>query len=185
MAACILISPHAHGRRARPPGGIKFTGGRLSAMALRTTVLWIHALAGGGWVAACGCFVIAGLAIAAGSEEQRSFAMRAAPAIDRFNLAAAAILLITGLANFTLAGLARGFRFSAQFKIILSIKVMLFVGMAIALGHSLRIAAAMRAGAPTDGDPVARGVDRMVRAHGAIVAMGAAALLLGLWLLGS
>ncbi len=155
-------------------------------MALRTTVLWIHALAGGGWVAACGCFVIAGLAISAGSEEQRSFAMRAAPAIDRFNLAAAAILLITGLMNFTLAGLGRGFRFSAQFKIILSIKVMLFVGMAIALGRSLRIAAAMRAAAaPADTDSVPRAVDRMVRAHGAIVAMGAMALLLGLWLLGS
>jgi hypothetical protein len=156
-------------------------------MALRTTVLWIHALAGGGWVAACGCFVIAGLAISAGSEEQRSFAMRAAPAIDRFNLAAAAILLVSGLANFTMAGLARGFRFSAQFKIILSIKVMLFVGMAIALGRSLRIAAAMRAAAAESGDAdgVPRSVDRMVRAHGAIVAMGATALLLGLWLLGS
>jgi hypothetical protein len=155
-------------------------------MALRTTVLWIHALAGGGWVTACGCFVIAGLAIAAGSEEQRAFAMRAAPAIDRFNLAAAAMLLITGLANFTLEGLGRGFRFSAQFKIILLIKVMLFVGMAITLGRSLRIAAAMRAAARAgDTEAVPRAVDRMVRAHGAIVAMGAAALLLGLWLLGS
>jgi hypothetical protein len=155
-------------------------------MALRTTVLWIHALAGGGWVAACGCFVIAGLAIAAGSDEQRAFAMRAAPAIDRFNLAAAATLLISGLANFTMLGLARGFRFSAQFRIILSIKVILFVGMAIALGRSLRIVAAMRAAAnPGDADPVPRAVERMVRAHGAIVAMGATALLLGLWLLGS
>jgi hypothetical protein len=155
-------------------------------MALRTTVLWIHALAGGGWIAACGCFVIAGLAIAGGSDEQRAFAMRAAPAIDRFNLVAAATLLITGLMNFTLAGLARGFRFSAQFKIILSIKVMLFVGMAIALGRSLRIAAAMRADAERgSADAVPRAIDRMVRAHGAIVAMGSMALLLGLWLLGS
>jgi hypothetical protein len=154
-------------------------------MALRTTVLWIHALAGGGWVAACGCFVIAGLAISAGSAEQRAFAIRAAPAIDRFNLAAASVLLITGLANFTLEGLARGFRFSAQFKIILSIKVMLFVGMAIALGRSLRIVAAMRAAAAPGDAEVSRAVDRMVRAHGAIVAMGSIALLLGLWLLGS
>jgi hypothetical protein len=155
-------------------------------MAIRTTVLWIHALAGGGWIAACACFAIAGLAIAAGSEEQRAFAMRAAPAIDRFNLVAAAVLLITGTVNFTLAGLARGFRFSAQFKIILSIKVMLFVAMAIALGRSLRIAAAMRAAAAReDAGAVPRAMNRMVRAHGAIVAMGSAALLLGLWLLGS
>lgn len=155
-------------------------------MALRTTVLWIHALAGGSWIAACACFAIAGLAIAAGSEEQRRFAIRAAPAIDRFNLIAASILLITGIANIFLAGIAKGFRFSTQFRIILSIKVMLFLGMAVALGRSLRIAATMRKEAARgDSDPVPDAVNRMVRMHGAIVAMGSIALLLGLWLLGS
>jgi hypothetical protein len=130
--------------------------------------------------------VIAGLALAAGSEEQRSFAMRAAPAIDRFNAVAAAVLLITGVINFTLAGVARGFRFSAQFEVILALKILLFAGMTVALGHSLRIAAAIRAAAERERpDAIPGAVGRMVRAHGAIVAMGATALLLGLWLLGS
>lgn len=155
-------------------------------MELRITILWIHALAGAGWVAACVCFVIAGLALTAGSDEQRTFALRAAPQIDRFNLAAALTVVLSGAVNLGFAGLIRRFSFSLQFGLILAIKVILFIGMSIALGRSLRIAASL--GEPTHsaaGDAIATATNRMIKTHGAIAAMGGVALLLGLWLMGS
>jgi hypothetical protein len=155
-------------------------------MGLRTTILWIHALAGVAWVAACVCFVIAGLALTAGSKDQRNFALRAAPQIDRFNVGAAIVLLLTGGINLGLAGVIRDFRFSFQFGLILTIKVMLFIVMSIVLGRSLRIAASLRESADgVGGDAVAGATNRMIRAHGAIALMGGIALLLGLWLMGS
>ena len=62
-----------------------------------STILWTHAAAGAIWVGACACFVIAGLALAAGSVEQRKFTVNAAPKIDQLGLVAAAVLLVTGL----------------------------------------------------------------------------------------
>ncbi len=155
-------------------------------MELRTAILWIHALAGGAWVAAALCFVAAGMALAAGSDDQRNFAMRAAPAIAAFGAAAAVVVLAAGVVNFFLAGAARGFRFSSEFGLILSIKSALFVGMSIALGWTLRTAVSFRTAAePCDRDTVAKAMAGMVRANGAIAVMGAIALLLGLWLMGS
>jgi hypothetical protein len=155
-------------------------------MELRSTILWIHALAGGAWVTACGCFVIAGLAIAAGSEEQVNFALRAAPKIDGFNIVAATVVLVTGGFNLALAGVARGFNFSAQFGIILVVKVILFIAMALALGRALSITATLRAVADKGRVAAIPGATaRTVRRHGAIAAMGAIALVCGLWLMGS
>jgi hypothetical protein len=155
-------------------------------MELRNTILWIHALAGGAWVTACVCFVIAGLAIAAGSEEQVNFALRAAPKIDGFNIVAATVVLVTGGFNLALAGVARGFNFSAQFGIILVVKVILFIAMALALGRALSITATLRAVADKGRVAAIPGATaRTVRWHGAIAAMGAIALVCGLWLMGS
>ncbi|HTR61193.1 MAG TPA: hypothetical protein VMH37_05785, partial [Candidatus Binataceae bacterium] len=88
-------------------------------MLLQTIILWMHALAGAAWVAACLCFVIAGLALASGSDEQRNFALRAAPKIVGFNLMAAILLLLSGGLNLVLAGIARNFNFSGDFTRIL------------------------------------------------------------------
>ena len=130
-------------------------------------------------------FVIAGLALAAGSEEQRNFALRAAPKIDGFNLAAAIVLLLTGAVNLALAGLIRNFQFSPEFGLILGAKVILFIGMSIALGWALRTAASLRDSADACGNSFAGVTTRMIQAHGAIAMMGGLALLLGLWLMGS
>jgi hypothetical protein len=156
-------------------------------MALRTAILWIHALAGAGWVAACACFVVAGLVLSAGGDEQRDFALGAAPRIVGFSLAAALVLLFTGAVNLVLAGTARGFRFSREFGSILGVKVVLFVVMFLALRWTLRVAASLpgedRAAAPSEA--LAHRMAGMVRAQGAIAVMGAVALLLGLWLMGT
>jgi hypothetical protein len=156
-------------------------------MALQTVILWVHALAGAGWVAACVCFVIAGLVLSAGGDEQRDFALGAAPRIVRFSLAVALVLLFTGAVNLVLAGIVRSFRFSQEFVSILALKVAFFVVMFLALRWTLRAAASL----PDDAQPatssnaLAHRMAGMVRAQGAIAVMGAVALLLGLWLMGT
>ena len=156
-------------------------------MVLQTIILWMHALAGAAWVAACLCFVIAGLALASGSEEQRNFALRAAPKIVGFNLMAAILVLLSGGVNLVFAGLARNFNFSSDFARILALKLALFVLMFLALLYTLRASRALPDDARPDAplDALDDRVAVMVRMHAAIAFMGAIALLLGLWLMGT
>ena len=156
-------------------------------MMLQTIVLWMHALAGGAWVAACVCFVIAGLALASGSDEQRNFALGAAPKIVLFNLVAAILVLLTGAINLLFAGMVRRFHFSAEFWRTLGIKAVLFLAMFIALRLALRAAMRLRDDAQPSAplDALSDRISGLVRLHGAIALMGAAALLMGLWLMGT
>jgi putative copper export protein len=151
-----------------------------------TVILWTHAAAGAIWVGACACFVIAGLALVAGSDEQRSFIVNAAPKIDALGLVAAVVLLITGFVNLTTAGISRRFVFSTAFTSVLAIKITLFIVMIVVMTWSMRIGATIRAVlARGRADAVPGAMRRMVRAHIAIVALGGIALMLGTWLMGS
>ena len=156
-------------------------------MPLQTIILWMHALAGAGWVAACVCFVIAGLALPSGSNEQRSFALVAAPRIVLFNLVAAILVLLSGVANLILAGMARDFHFSTEFWRTLAVKVVLFITMFVVLRWTLSAARHLRDDAEPSAllDALSDHVTGMVRWHAAIAAMGGIALLLGLWLMGT
>ena len=136
---------------------------------MTTAILWIHATAGALWIGACACFVIAGLALTPGSDEHRNFVVRSAPKIDRLAILAAALLLLTGLANLVQAAISRQFAFSTAFTTVLAIKIVLYITMLVMMRSSMKTTA----------------MDRMLKAHAAIVAMGAVALLLGLWLIGS
>ena len=151
-----------------------------------TVILWIHAACGAIWVGACACFVIAALALAAGSDEQRNFTVNAAPRIDTLGLVAAAVLLATGLINLMTAGVARRFAFSTAFMTVLAIKVALFIVMIGVMSWSMRIGATIRAVLQRGrADAVPGSMRRMMRAHIAIVALGGIALILGTWLMGS
>ena len=153
---------------------------------LSSAILWTHAAAGAVWVGACACFVIAGLALSAGSVEQRNFAANAAPKIDLLSLIAAMILLVTGFFNLMTAGVARRFVSSTAFTTVLAIKVGLFIVMIVVMTRSMRVGALVRSVVTRDRtDTVAAAMTRMVRAHVAIVAMGGIALILGTWLMGS
>jgi hypothetical protein len=153
---------------------------------LSSAILWTHAAAGAVWVGACACFVIAGLALSAGSVEQRNFAANAAPKIDLLGLIAAMILLVTGFFNLMTAGVARRFVFSTAFTTVLAIKVGLFIVMIVVMTWSMRVGAVVRSLVTRDrADTVPAAMSRMVRAHVAIVAMGGIALILGTWLMGS
>jgi hypothetical protein len=151
-----------------------------------SAILWTHAAAGAIWVGACACFVIAGLALATGSDEQRNFVANAAPKIDVLGLVAAIVLLLTGFINLMTAGVARRFVFSTAFMTVLAIKISLFIVMIVVMTWSMRVGAIIRAVVArgrTDAVPTA--MTRMTRAHIAIVAMGGLALILGTWLMGS
>ncbi len=154
-------------------------------MTARTVILWLHALSGAVWIGAAACFVIAALALSAGSDEQRDFAARVAPRIVALSAGAAGLLLVTGVLNFTLAGIARGFHFSTVFGAILAAKVVLFVAMTAALAAATRTSAAVRATLEEPRDTVANAMNRMMKTQGTIVALGAMALVLGLWLIGT
>jgi hypothetical protein len=169
-----------------PQGGPKGAeqGERFGLFA--TAILWTHAAAGAIWVGACACFVIAGLALGAGSVEQLNFVESAAPKIDLLGLAAAAVLLATGLINLMTAGISRGFAFSTTFVTVLAIKIVLFIVMIGVMTWSMRIGEVIRAVLGRGrSDAVPGAMTRMVRAHVAIVAMGGIALMLGTWLMGS
>lgn len=151
-----------------------------------SAILWTHAAAGAIWVGACACFVIAGLALSSGSVEQRNFVANAAPKIDLLGLVAAVVLLVTGFINLMTAGVARRFVFSTAFMSVLAIKIALFIVMLVVMTWSMRIGAVIRAVVSRGrADAVPGAMTRMVRAHLAIVAMGAIALILGTWLMGS
>ena len=151
-----------------------------------TLILWTHAAAGAIWVGACACFVIAGLALSAGSVEQRNFVASAAPKIDLLGLIAAIVLLITGFINLMTAGSARHFTFSTAFMSVLAIKIALFIIMIMVMTWSMRIGAVIRSVVERGrADAVPGAMARMTRAHIAIVVMGGVALVLGTWLMGS
>jgi hypothetical protein len=151
-----------------------------------SAILWVHAGAGAVWVGACACFVIAGLAVTSGSDEQRNFVANAGPKIDLLGLVSAIVLLITGFFNLMTAGIARRFVFSTAFITVLAIKIGLFIVMVVVITWSMRVGAVIRAVlAHGRTDAVPGAMRRMVTAHIAVVAMGGIALLLGTWLMGS
>jgi hypothetical protein len=131
--------------------------------------------------------VIAGLALGSGSDEQRNFALRAAPKIVGFNLIAAILVLLTGGVNLLLAGMDRNFRFSSEFVRIITVKIVLFVAMVLALRWTRRASALLRDDAeiPAPVNALTERVTVMVKTHAAVALMGGIALLLGLWLMGT
>lgn len=151
-----------------------------------TIILWIHAVAGGLWIGASTCFVIAGLAVEPGGVEQRKFVGIAASTIERIGLTAASMLLASGMVNLIAVSMARRFIFSTQFAMVLSAKIVLFMAMALMLSRAMRTGALIRALLSKErADALPTAMKRMVRSHLAIVAMGAVALGLGLWLMGT
>jgi hypothetical protein len=157
-----------------------------SAELLRNVILWLHAGSGAIWIAACACFVIAGLALEDGTAEQRSFARTGVMRINQLAIAAASILLITGAVNIATAAEQRHYHLRVSFMIVLFIKIGIFILMVAALGAAWRTAALTRQTFAHDNEAAIPGaIRRMVRAHFAIVALGSVALVLGLWLVGS
>ena len=88
---------------------------------LRTAFLWIHVFCGAIWVAVSLSFVLA--AGASTETERAGFAARVAPVLNRLNLAAIALLPLSGIANLIFVARERHFRLPAAFVEVLSAKV--------------------------------------------------------------
>jgi putative copper export protein len=144
---------------------------------LRTTLLWIHVLCGAAWVIASLSFVLA----AGGStgNERTELAARVAPVLNRLNLAAIAILPLTGIANLVFVVREHHFRLPTGFVAVLGAKLLLLCAMAAALALAWGTVAKLDSAAPAEGERW------LLWTYGAMAACGAVALMLGLWLAGS
>jgi len=153
-------------------------------MAPASIVLTIHVLCGVLWVGSCASFILASSAMNRESNEWREFLSKAAPAINRVNLAVACAIPLTGLGNLYFAGRARGFKFAPQFIELLSAKIVLFFAMAVALAAAWPAESALRS-PQANRETIVATSRRLVRLYGIMVAAGSAALALGLWLAGT
>ena len=151
----------------------------MNSLAIRTVILWMHGLAGAAWVGASLCFVIAAVAVGSEGDDAHAFAGRVAPAINRVALVAMIFILLSGMVNIYIAGTMRGFVFSKTFVTVLSAKIGIFLAMFAIL------TALFRAEAKLSAEQSPSAFSRLTILNGAVVALGATALMLGLWLLGS
>jgi hypothetical protein len=149
---------------------------------MRTMILWIHAVGGVAWAGAATVFVIA--ASAAGIEDEKGLAMvrRIAPAINRIGLGALLFIVVSGVVNIYIAGLMRRFAFSNAFIELLALKIAALSAMYVLLTMSWRAESSLAA---SDASQSTRAARRLMSYNIAIAGLGAAALLMGLWLLGS
>ncbi|HUO05213.1 MAG TPA: hypothetical protein VMU16_08455 [Candidatus Binataceae bacterium] len=153
---------------------------------MTSPLLWIHAIAGAAWVGASACFVIAGIGLVPGSGEALNFAVRGAPKINGFAMGAAIVLVLSGIANLFVIIKDRRGALPAEFVMVLGIKVVLFFAMLAAIGSAIRAGAAARGEIERGNvNAVPPAIRSMTIAHGTVMAMGAVALILGLWLTGS
>ena len=149
---------------------------------MRTTILWIHAVGGVAWVGAATVFVIAAGAVGLDDDEGLAMVRRIAPAIDRIGLFAMLFIVVSGAVNIYMAGLTRGFAFSNAFIELLSIKIALLSAMFVLLTLSFRTEPQLVSSDLSRARMAAR---RLIAFNLAVRALGAAALLIGLWLLGT
>lgn len=154
----------------------------MNAAAIRTVILWMHALCGAAWIGACVSFLIAAGAMGLDTEEGRGFGRRVGPAINRIGLAAMLLIVISGLINIFLAGAQRDFHFSSAFVAVLCTKIAILIVMFLLLIAGFRAELDLES---HDSAAFARALRRMLAFDGAIAACGALATILGLWLLGS
>jgi len=149
---------------------------------MRTTILWLHAIGGVAWVGAAAMFVIASSAVSLEDDEGLAMVRRIAPAINRIGLAALLFIVISGIVNIYIAGLMRNFAFSNAFIELLALKIAALSAMYVLLTLSWRAEASL---ASSDQSQIHRAARRLISYNVAIIGLGATALLMGLWLLGS
>jgi putative copper export protein len=154
----------------------------MNSLALRTVILWMHAIAGAAWVGGSLCFVIAAVALGTEGEDARAFAGRVAPAINRVALLAMIFILLSGMVNIYIAGTMRRFSFSNTFVAVLGAKIGIFLAMFALLTASFREETKLSASSIEQSE---RAFSRLILLNGGMIALGATALILGLWLLGS
>lgn len=152
---------------------------------LTTVMLWAHVVSAAWWVLACVTMALVGTVLGIDSVEGREFVVRVVPKFNRANSAAAAVLLLTGLVNIYGAGAERRFHFPPAFGRVLAIKIVLYMMMFAALRASVSVERQLLAQAGGRASPgEAAGSGRLAALSALMALMGAAAMLLGVWLVG-
>jgi hypothetical protein len=103
----------------------------------------MHAMAGALWLGASASFAIAGLALTQDSDEQRSFLERGVGRINAVAIAAAVLLVLTGMFNLAHVFQLRADKLAPTFLYVLGIKIVLYLAMLMTLGVALRAIPAM------------------------------------------
>jgi hypothetical protein len=148
---------------------------------LSTAVLWVHVASASWWILACVTMAVAGAVAGTESPEGREFIVRAVPRLNQANAVAAAALLLTGVANLAMVGEQRGFSYPPSFMRVLSVKLALYLLMVAALWASL---ARGRKPAVPAGAAVPQSAYKLAALSAFAALMGAAAMILGVWLAG-
>ncbi len=152
---------------------------------METAFLWIHVLSGAVWIGAGACVAIAGSALAVGSAEFRDFVTRALPGLNRVSAISAVTLVVTGTARLVAMMTTGGFTPSTAFIEVLLLKVALCAAMVLGIAGSWRAEAALRSVGADSGESAAAPTRRLIAVSGLTTLLGATAMVLGLWLVGS
>ncbi len=148
---------------------------------LSTAVLWVHVVCASWWILACVTMAVAGAVVGTESVEGREFMVRVVPKLNQANALAAATLLLTGVINLMMVGGQRGFSYPSSFVRVLSIKLALYLLMVAALWACLTIGRKRDVASGTQGP---QNTYKLAALSASIALMGAAAMMLGVWLAG-
>ncbi|MGH7879965.1 MAG: hypothetical protein ACREQD_10785, partial [Candidatus Binataceae bacterium] len=94
-------------------------------MSLGTAALWLHVLAGVGWIGLCGSCVLASIALDGAATESQEFSARALPRLNRLSIGCACIIALTGVINLIFAARAHGYALPKEFIAIVGVKLLL------------------------------------------------------------
>jgi|SRR5271170_6943104 len=148
---------------------------------LSTAILWVHVVSAAWWILACVTMAVAGAVVGTESVEGREFMVRVVPRLNQANALAAAALLLTGVVNLATVGEHRGFSYPSSFIRVLSIKLALYLVMVAALWACLTIG---RKPVVASGIQGSHNTYKLAALSAIIALMGAAAMILGVWLAG-
>ncbi|MGH7905805.1 MAG: hypothetical protein ACREP6_04180 [Candidatus Binataceae bacterium] len=155
-------------------------------MTLRLAVLWIHVSFGALWIGGSASFALAAAVLEKGGAERREFAIRAALPINRLNIVAAIVVILSGIANIYFAGRLRNYDFAPAFTHLLEAKIGIYILMVLALAGSLGAEFRLsRAYTKDNFGAVSVSANRLAKLYVFTAIMGVIALALGLWLAGS
>ena len=148
---------------------------------LSTAILWVHVVSAAWWILAGVTMAVAGALLGIESVEGRDFMVRVVPRLNQANALAAATLLLTGVLNLVIVGGHRGFSYPSSFIRVLSIKLALYLLMVAALWACLTIGRKPIVAPDTQGS---QDTYKLAALSAIIALMGAAAMILGVWLAG-
>jgi hypothetical protein len=124
------------------------------------------------------------MALAGSGAERRDFVVRFVPRLNRLCIGCAGLILLTGFANLTFVARSHGNLLSREFTFIVTVKVVLFMIMSLSLWQIMALVGRVCSKVPGLAGEADTEISELRRRYVVEIALGATALLLGLWLAG-